>query len=130
QIRPAATKAIALLQTTDKNWVATQQCGACHHYTLPSIALGIARTHGVPVNDDTLRHIALKGNDYMKNLDWAIQGSHVIDPMMSDGFGMIAAQALGVEPNVTMAAYARLIARRQMPEGYWMTFDSRPPQSY
>jgi len=43
--------------------------------------------------------------------------THIIDPAISDGYGMIAANAAGVRPSPGMAVYARRIAARQEADG-------------
>src|SRR5208282_287049 len=47
-----------------------------------------------------------------------------------DGWALVAAHAVGVQPNPVTAVYARRIANWQRPDGYWPTADDRPPQSY
>ena len=53
----------------------------------------------------------------------------IIDPAPSDGWALIAAHAVGVQPNLVTAVYARRIATWQRPDGHWSTGDARPPQS-
>src|SRR6202043_3161359 len=64
------------------------------------------------------------------NLERAVEYTHIIDPALSDGYGLIAANAAGVRPSLTTAVYARLIAARQEADGHWETVDERPPKSY
>src|SRR5262245_51873927 len=95
-IRDAAAKAVALLQSAQKGWYAKQSCASCHHQELPAMAYRIAREHGVPV-DETLAHAdAAQAFGSYANLDGAVQYTHIIDPAMDDGFRLLAADAAGV----------------------------------
>ena len=49
QVRAAASRAIALLQSTQKGWYAKQSCESCHQQILPAIAFRVAREHGIAV---------------------------------------------------------------------------------
>ncbi len=67
---------------------------------------------------------------FYANLDRAVQYTHVIDPALDDGYGLMAADAVGVHPSLVTAVYARLLAARQEPDGHWESGDERPPESY
>jgi ankyrin repeat protein len=125
----AAERAIALLQQSQKTSHEKQGCPTCHHQYLPALAFHSAREHGVPVNEDIARKDAVRAFDYT-NLDRAVQYTHVIEPSMNDALSLIAAHASGLRPNLITAVYARLIARRQLPDGTWDSFHQRPPQVY
>ena len=130
QIREAATRAIALLQSSQKDWYAKQSCESCHHQILPAIAFRVAREHGIAVNETIARDNAIHAYSPFANLDRAVQYTHIIDPALDDGNRLLAMDASGVRPNLSAAVYARIIASRQRPDGHWVTIDVRPPQSY
>jgi ankyrin repeat protein len=127
EVRQAATKAIALLQNVGKNW--SLPCASCHHQILPLMTFKRAREHGIAVNEELAAQSLRQTVSYL-NLDHAVQGSHEIDPPIGEGYVLLAAHDAGVLPNSTAAAYARLIAGRQMSEGKWTLADLRPPLSY
>jgi len=129
-VRIAANKAIALLQTSEKNWYAKQVCYSCHHQLLPALAFRAAREHGLTVDEKLAYENVARGLAPYASLDRAVQYTHMIDPTMDDANRLIALDAVGVKPNLTTAVYARLIALRQRPDGHWVTSDQRPPQSY
>ena len=130
RVRNAATKAIALIQTGQKDWYAKQTCYSCHNQVLPAMAFRVARDHGIPVNEIIAHSDAARGFGPYASLDRAVQYTHIIDPTLDDGYRLLALDAAGVRPNLTTAVYARLIAARQRPDGHWITEDDRPPQSY
>ena len=129
-VRDAATKAIALLQSAQKDWYAKQTCYSCHNQLMPALAFRVAREHGIPVNETGASNDAARGFGPYASLDRAVQYTHIIDPSMDDGFRLYAMDAAGIRPNLVTAVYARQIAGRQRPDGHWVTGDQRPPQSY
>jgi ankyrin repeat protein len=130
RIRDAAAKAVALLQTGQKDWYAKQTCYSCHNQILPALAFHAARDHGIPVSEAAAHADAAKGFGPYASLDRAVQYTHIIDPAGDDNFRLLGMDAAGVRPNLTTAVYARLIAARQRPDGHWVTSDQRPPQAY
>jgi ankyrin repeat protein len=129
-VRDAATRAIALLQSSQKGWYAKQSCESCHHQILPALAFRVAREHGIAVNEDIARENAVHAFGPFASIDRAVQYTHIIDPSLDDGYRLVAMDAAGVRPNVSAAVYARFIASRQRPDGHWVTIDQRPPSSY
>jgi ankyrin repeat protein len=97
---------------------------------LPALAFREARQHGIPVDEEAARADAAAAFGFYSNLDRAVQYTHIIDPALNEGWGLTAASAVGVRPNLVTAVYARLLAARQEPDGHWETGDERPPQSY
>lgn len=128
-IRAAATKAVSLVQASQKNWYTNHECTSCRNQILPALAFRVAREHGIAVDEAAARADAVKSAGIYANLDRAVQYTHFIDSAMDDGFHLVAADAMGVRPNLSTAVYARFIATRQRPEGFCRTVDVRPPQS-
>jgi len=130
RIRDAATRAVAVVQKSQKTWYTKQTCYSCHHQVFPALAFRVAREHGIQV-DETVAHAdAVAAFRYLSNFERAVEYTHIIDPAMSDSYGMLAANGAGVHPSVVTAVYARLLAARQEPDGHWESVDERPPQSY
>ena len=82
-LREAATKAVALLQQSCLRVAGMQTCFTCHHAGLPALALQRAREHGVPVNEEAAREVALKAfknpdTENLVSLDLAIQGPEAV----------------------------------------------------
>ena len=61
------------------------------------------------------------------HLDAAVGVDSLIDPALSEVYSLLGAHASGVPPDLSIAAYARQIARAPRPEGHWVSFDGRPP---
>ncbi len=129
QIRDSATRALALLQTSQKTWYSKINCHSCHHQFLPALAFQAAREHGVPVDEAIAGADALKAFTYT-DLDAAVQFRDVVETTMDLSYALVAANASGLRANLALQAYARAIAGRQDPEGNWDDIHQRPPQSY
>ncbi len=130
RLQAAATKAVAIIQKSQKNWYTKQSCFSCHQQIFPALAFRSAREHGILVDEQAAHADAAAAFGFYSNFERAVTYTHVIDPALDDGYGMIAANAAGVRPNLVTAVYARLLAARQEPDGHWETIDERPPQSY
>lgn len=130
RIQEAATKAVAIIQKSQQNWYAKHSCFSCHQQVLPALAFRFAREHGIPVDESAAHADAAAAFGYFSNFERAVEYTHIIDPALSDGYGMIAANSVGVRPSVVTAVYARLLAARQEADGHWESADERPPQSY
>jgi len=130
RIREAATKAVAVIQNSQKNWSTKQSCFSCHQQVLPAWAFRAARQHGIPVEEAAAHDSAVAAFGFLANFDRAVQYTYIIDPAVSDTWGLAGADAAGLQPSLVTAVYARLIAARQEADGHWETVDERPPQSY
>jgi ankyrin repeat protein len=130
RMREAATKAVVVLQKSQKTWYTKESCVSCHQQVFPAMAFRAAREHGIPVDEPAALADAQAGFSFYSNLERAVEYTYVIDPPLGDGYPLIGADAAGVRPNVVTAVYARLLSARQEADGRWETIDQRPPQSY
>jgi ankyrin repeat protein len=130
RIQEAATKAVSLIQKSQKTWYTKQRCVSCHQQVFPALAFRTAREHGIAVDEQAAHADAAAAFGYFSNFERAVEYTHLIDPGLSDGYAMIGAHAAGMRPSLAAAVYARLIAVRQEADGRWETFDERPPESY
>ena len=110
RIQEAATRAVAIIQKSQQSWYAKQSCFSCHQQVFPALAFRFAREHGIPVDEPEALADAAAAFGYFSKFERAVEFSHVIDPGLADGYGLIAADSAGVRPSLVMAVYARLIA--------------------
>lgn len=130
QIRDSVTRAAGILQQSQKTWFHKQSCSSCHQQYLPAGAIQLALQHGIKIDEAIAREQMAKMFAPLADLDRAVQYTHQIDAAMADGYALVAARSVGLQPSITTAVYARLLASRQLADGHWQTFDERPPQSY
>jgi ankyrin repeat protein len=129
-IRLAVTKAVALMQASQKEWDEGWACASCHHQYLTAIAYESARHYGIQVNEEIARADAEMGFRGLSNLSAAVEGSRAIEPSIGDAYRLWAAEASGYPVSLAMQADVRMMAGRQKPDGHWDTMDQRPPQSH
>jgi ankyrin repeat protein len=129
EIRLAAAKSVAILQTASVKWFEKQTCASCHHQGLPTMVFDLARRRGVAVDETVIPRIANRSFGFLKDLDAMVQGSIAFDPQ-TFGQQLLASESLGLRPSTSTAIYARFIARRQAADGHWVNFDERPPQQF
>jgi len=128
-IRNAAARNLALLQSSQKHWFEVQRCDSCHHQYQPALAYRAARERGIPIDETIARADAARAFTYA-DLDKAVQYSWIIEPAVDDAYRLIAADAAGVRPNLSTSVMARLLIARQNPAGDWPSHRQRPPSSY
>ena len=133
QIRSAATRAVAIVQHGSTGFSKIAQCFSCHDHAVPMLMLHAARERGVVVDEAAASQSTAKAFLFTPNLsslDHAVQDPMIIDPAASDGWALVSAHAVGVQPNLITGVYAQRVASWQRPDGHWPTGDDRPPQSY
>jgi ankyrin repeat protein len=131
QARNAISKALPMLQRSAATFVAKRSCVSCHHNTLTILTLDSAIEHGFKIDEAVLR--AVKDKTFREvqapnALDDAVQASTLNDPTPDDSYLLMAAADAQLPPDLTMAVYARRLARWQR-DGHWVTSDFRPPHS-
>src|SRR5262245_37804667 len=129
RIRDAATRNLALFQSSQKKWFDVQRCDSCHHQYQPALAYRAAREHGIPFDEAIARADAAKAFTYA-DLDKVVQYSWIIEPAVDDAYRLIAAEAAGVRPSLSTAVMARILMARQNRGGDWPSHRQRPPSSY
>ena len=130
RIRDGATKALAVIQNSQKNWYRKEACLSCHQQVFPALAFEAARMHDIPFDQPAARASDAAAFRYFSNLERAVEFTHIIDPAMNDGYALLGGHAAGLRPSLVTAIYARLLAARQESDGHWETADERPPEVY
>jgi len=129
QIREAANRALALIQSSQQQWDDGWACASCHHQYLPAIAFQSAREHGLAVDEKIARADAEMAFRGLSSLDAALHSGRPLDVPLADSYRLWAAEATGVAINLAIQADVRLMAHRQYADGHWASMDQRPPQS-
>ena len=122
--RQAISLAMKLFDKTSAEWKVP--CISCHHQGLVMMAQEEARQHGLAVDEPVARAHAAKALVQLAGLEGLL--SAPLDAN-SFGYGLAAAHASGVGPNVATAILARRFIVNQLPDGHWAAGDGRPPHS-
>lgn len=130
RVTAAVEKALALLQRSGAQFTRVSGCFSCHHSSLPQMALGIARSRGMRVDeaaaDDQVRStIALMrsvADEAVKNRD------RIPDPPIGVSYGLIALAAAHYNADEVTRAMAQVISAWQSDDGAFHTLPTiRPP---
>ncbi len=126
--RTALERAVAALLPTGPVVFAKRACVTCHNQTMLGQVTGAARARGIPFDRKTadlnLRQIL---GGYKPIGEEAMQGLAPPGQELTIGYVAMALAAEGHKPDLTTAALSHLVAARQMPDGSWPEFETRPP---
>lgn len=129
-LREAATKALRIVEKSQRVWYEQgQTCASCHHQTLPILVASAARERGVKFDDKLAGKVVADTFAYLRDLDPIVQGHRYIDDI-DEGWRLVAAREAGVPPSASTSAIAQFLAAAQRADGGWVTMDARPPQSH
>jgi ankyrin repeat protein len=129
--RTSLARSLELLLPSGLAVFRERACITCHNQTLPAQVATLARQKGVPVNDElaarNLRQIAAT---YRPIGEEAMQGADPPGQELTIGYVTMALASEGHPPDAMTAGLTHLVASRQMPEGNWIEFETRPPMEY
>ncbi len=126
RMRGAAQKAVTLLQKSGSQFAQVSKCHSCHHQSLPQMALGIARTHGLEI-DETLAHQQVDDaiTQFKSVAAEALQNrDRIPDPPISVSYALVGLAAAGHPADEVTAAMAQVVSAWQDDNG---RFHSLPP---
>ena len=133
QVLDTATRGVRAIEASQAIWYDHQVCSSCHQQYQPAIAFAVARAHGVPVNEALVEQDGRRDRDFTNfgfaRLDDAIQFRGPIEPVLQEGYRLLAVHAAGRKPDLTTNLTARMLIARQRPSGDWSGLNQRPPSS-
>ncbi len=126
-VRRAVTASLPLLQESGRVFSEYRGCITCHHQSLVAVAVGLARKHGLPVNDP----IAAHQQDHVGRVmdasrERILLGSGVTDDLLP-AYTLFGFWAEGQGTSRITDALAHYLALKQRKNGQWVTPVYRPP---
>jgi hypothetical protein len=139
--RGAVSKSLPLLQKTAEAFNAQMdgKCFSCHHQTLPSVTMALAREHGFKVDEQKAQEQTKVVKNLLDQLGPLLEKSETspaanaeldqifVDPGMTVPYGLFGLAADGVKSDKAIAAAVKYLMRKQSAEGYWPVWSARPP---
>jgi len=128
-VKTALRNAIGLLEKSGPQFVKVSGCVSCHHQSLPQMAFGVARSHGISP-DEQVRQQQVKAVMAMfKPIQAAMEHEteSLPDPEISVSYSLLGLAGEGYPADATTAAMAHLVSSRQRPDGSFRTLPVRPP---
>src|SRR5262245_11087705 len=130
RIRESVEKSIGLLQTSSAQFNRVSGCYSCHHQSLPQMALGIARTRGIPVDEAVARQQVETTVRVLKSVsETALQNrDRIPDPPIGVSYALLGLAAEHYEGDAITDAMTRVLAAWQNDEGAFHGLPAvRPP---
>ena len=131
EVRAASQKSLGLLQSCSPRFFKKTGCMSCHHQLVTSMAIGLAREKGIPVDEaiasrqTKTAQVVLEANRAGYLLGRAIPGgqdaaSYILAGLADEGF----------PPNEATDTIAVYLLRQQSGDGSWRALAHRPPSEY
>lgn len=128
-VRRAAEKSLALLQSNGPQFFKKSGCISCHNVSIPLMAMSRARERGFTVNREItsrlmMAHLATLG-PHRENL---MQTNCTIPGIATTAtYGLISMHDEGYPRDGLTDAIVHCLAGEQRPDGHWRAGDTRPP---
>ena len=129
QIREAVQKSLALIQKSSPQFVRVSGCISCHHQSLPSMAMAIARERGIAFNEpEAAKDVEAVVAMWKSIREYMTRDSHQIpNPSIVASYSLVGLAAAKYPADETTEAMARFIALYQEKDGSWRSDIKRPP---
>jgi ankyrin repeat protein len=133
-VRNALARSLPMIQRADAGFTSKGGCISCHNDSLASMAVGLARQNGFPVDEATAaRQVRANVAFIEKNRDRLHQGflfssGDFFGPGML-GYILVGLHGEKYKADMNTDTAAMYIRTQQQPDGEWITnrADSRPP---
>jgi hypothetical protein len=130
RVRAAAQKALVLLQHSSAQFSSVSRCYSCHHQAVPQMALAIARTRGIHLENTLTQQQIAAAISQMKPV--VVEALHnrdrIPDPPIALSYALVAFAAAGHPHDEVTAGMARVISAWQDESGRFHTLPPmRPP---
>jgi hypothetical protein len=129
-VKEATQKALALLQRSGAQFTKVSGCVSCHHHFLPQMALGVARTRGLAVDEPAVRQqmadaIAMLTPVYPQAV---ANRDRIPDPPISLSYTLIGLASAHYPADAVTDGLTRVIGAWQGEDGSFHTLPAmRPP---
>jgi ankyrin repeat protein len=126
--RAAIERSLPLLQQTDVTFVAKTGCVSCHNNTLTAMAVSIARSRGIRVDEETAQGQIDATAKFIESWrERALQGIGHPGDHDTVSYILLGLSAEGHAADPATDAMAKFVLRQQMPDGHWIITSHRPP---
>jgi ankyrin repeat protein len=128
-IAEALARSLPLLERVGPAFTAAsdEHCITCHHQSLPALAIGLARKHGLQTNAKLEREQAAETLEALApRRELYLQGIGVVD-RLDPGYWLAGLAAAGHPANATTDALVHYLTLKQSDDGRWRASLYRPP---
>jgi hypothetical protein len=126
--RAAIERSIPLLQATDVTFMKKSGCVSCHSNSLTSMAVSVARSHGVRVDEEIAQSQVDAVGRYLESWRNRVSlGSGIAGDHDTISFLLLGLSAEGFGATPATDTMARFLLKMQRPDGRWAINAERPP---
>lgn len=127
-IRAAAERGLAIVEKAATNYPKHRDCFACHHQTLPMLAIVAASERGWKADLQVVAEQAeFTRESFTSRLDSLKAGKDIGGRSMTVGYGALALALAGHENDELSTAMVTFLLKNQAKNGVWKTGTGRPP---
>lgn len=127
----AVSRSLPLLQASARTWSERRDCASCHHQSLGTLAVEVARERGFPVDAAAAQQQAaftLRSRDEAASIDTYLRGQGTTGGgTLGVSYALTGLTALRRPADQVTDVLAHFIAGRQFPDGRFPSPDRRPP---
>jgi hypothetical protein len=130
RVKASVEKALALLQKSGTQFTRVSGCSSCHHQFLPQIALGVARAHGIAVDETVAREQVASTIALLETVSEEARSNRdrIPDPPIGVSYALLGLAAEHHPADDTTDALADVVAAWQGADGAFYTLPGfRPP---
>jgi hypothetical protein len=127
-VRSHVERSIRLLQKAATNYPTHRECFACHHQTMPLLAMDAASPAGVKI-DNSLRSsiVEFTADSFESQTEKLKSGEGVGGRGLTVGYGLWTLQLAGRKPDDLTDAMVSYLLKIQDEDGHWGLHSVRPP---
>jgi hypothetical protein len=126
--RAALQRSLPLIQKADETFLSKSGCVSCHHNNFAAMTVSLARSRGVPVNEEIARRQRAGIAEYVDG--WRgrlLQGIGIPGDAGTVAYMLLGLAAEKHPADATTDAMARFLKLQQTPGGFWLPLAHRPP---
>jgi N-acyl-D-amino-acid deacylase len=128
KVLSAVERGVAVLEKAGRNYPTHRKCFACHHQTLPLLALNEAQASGAKI-DDVLPGLLAEftTTSFGGKLDDLKAGDNIGGKGLTVGYGLWTLRLAETKPDDLTDAMVTYLLKTQGPSGHWDLHAIRPP---
>ena len=130
-VEAAVLKSLPLLQASARTWTERRDCTSCHHQSLGSMTVEVARERGFRIDPIAAHEQALftrTARDEGASVDDYVRGQGVVGGgSMGLSYSLVGLTAVRAPADRVTDVLTHFIAGRQFPDGSFPSPDHRPP---
>jgi N-acyl-D-amino-acid deacylase len=128
EVQVAVERAVAVVEKAARNYPAHRKCFACHHQTLPLLAIHEARQARIRTDDALSGEIVdFTTASFRKQIDNLRAGENIGGRGLTVGYGLLTLHLAGTKPDDLSEAMVGYLLKIQDEDGHWGVHGIRPP---